>query len=88
VAGGQQGKQAAYVCACVCACVALDFCEPVLNLNGFEFAVFFTVVMMRPVLEHGLFKALPGFVMNTHAWCPSNMHVSWDICSLAQPEWL
>ena len=36
--GGQQGKQAA--CACACACVALDFCEPVLNLNCLELAGF------------------------------------------------
>ena len=38
------GKQTA--CVCACASVALDFREPVLNLNGLELAGFSTVAIM------------------------------------------
>jgi hypothetical protein len=59
-----------------CSLVARFFCKPVLNLNGLELAGFFCVAMMRPALEHGLFKAMSGFVMNTQAWCPKKiMHI-------------
>lgn len=42
VVEGQQGKQIAFACAC--ACVALELCEPVFNLNGLKFAVFFSLL--------------------------------------------